>query len=1029
MPVRSLPQTRLRSRGGLRLSLLLLLAIALPDLVPTVAAQSATPQRAVATAVEEGRVFPYAVHERVLGNGLRVLAVPTGQPDVVSLQIPVAVGSRNEVEPGKSGFAHFFEHMMFRGSENYSADAYGELLKNIGADQNAYTTDDRTVYHTTFTKDDLELMMRVEADRFQRLRYAEPEFRTEALAVLGEYNKNSASPLSQLFEAQREAAFQAHTYRHTTMGFLADIEQMPEQYAYSQSFYRRFYRPENTAIIVTGDVEPENVFALAEQYWGEWEAGAERQVIPTEPAPSGPVTAHVDWPTPTTPWTTVAFRGPAAYDAEGRPNADMQALDLLSRLAFSSSSPLYRRLVVEEQLADQLWSYFPDRKDPGLLTVAARVKDPADLARVRDAIQMELARLRAVPFDAARLAAVQQNLRYGFAMGLDDAESAAAALVDDIAAVGRWQAVDERYAAYARLTAADVQRAAGTYFTDQGMVVTTLAHGAITDEARAAGTVDGHVAEAAALRPDAGSVPSADVVGERVHSLAPGEIGVRHVPPTVEDAAGRPVRTTRIPFRVVTMPSANPVAHVKYLFMTGAADDPPGKEGLAQLTALMVADGGSEQMDYGEIQEALFPMASWFSAQVDKEMTVFQGASHLDNLAGYHAITAGQLLTPAFREEDFRRVKSNLMSAIRVGLRASNDEELGKEVLYEMAYAGHPYGHLTLGHLDAVDHLTLDDVRAFYRNHYTQANLTLAVAGPVPDAALEAMKADVAAHLPPGDLAMEAQARVPQPAEPEGWEVALVDKDTRATAISIGFPIDVTRGDPDWVALYLIRSYFGEHRSSNSYLYQQIRETRGMNYGDYAYVEYFPRGMYQFHPDANLGRRSQLFQVWIRPVPPEQAHFALRIAKREMDTLYREGLSEADFEATRNYLAKFTGLLVDSPGRSLGYRLDSDYYGTPDFVRYVREGLQNLTLDEVNAALRRHLNPDDAYVAIVTPDAEELKAKLLAETPSPITYASPKPAEVLEEDAVIQTYPLGLDPARVQVIPVDEVFRDRVFVP
>ena len=693
----------------------------------------------------------------------------------------------------------------------------------------------------------------------------------------------------------------------------------------------------------------------------------------------------------------------------------MQALDLLSRLAFSPSSPLYRSLVVEQQLVDQLWPYFPDRKDPGLLMVAARVKDPADLGQVRDQIQREMARLRAVPFDAARLAAVQRNLRYGFAMSLDDAESAAAALVDDLAAVGRWQAVDERYAAYARLTAADVQRAAQTYFTDQRMVVTTLAHGDITDEAKAAGTVDGHVAEAAALRPDVGNAASLDT--EPSAQIAP--------LPRPEQA----MATTRIPFRVVTLPSENPVAHVSYLFMTGAAQDPPGKEGLAQLTALMVADGGSEGMSYGEIQEALFPMAAGFSAQVDKEMTVFQGASHLDNLAGYHAITAGQLLTPAFREEDFSRVRSNLLSAIRVGLRASNDEELGKEVLYEMAYAGHPYGHLTMGHLDAVEHLTLDDVRAFYRDHYTQANLTLAVAGPVEAAMLDEMKADIAAHLPPGDMAMEAQSRVGQAAEPEGWEVALVDKDTRATAISIGFPIRVTRGDPDWVALYLIRSYFGEHRSSNSYLYQQIRETRGMNYGDYAYVEYFPRGMYQFHPDANLGRRSQLFQVWIRPVPPEQAHFALRIAKREMDLLYQGGLGEDDFEATRNYLMKFTGLLVDSPGRSLGYQLDSDYYGTPDFVQYVREGLAGLTLEEVNAALRRHLNPDNAYVAIVTPDAEALMATLLSEAPSPITYASPKPERVLEEDRQIETYPLGLDPARVQVVDVEDVFRDRIFVP
>src|SRR5690606_28358593 len=207
-----------------------------------------------AAAQDAGKVFPYDYEVRDLDHSLRVVVVPTDYPNIVSLYIPVSVGSRNEVEPGKSGFAHFFEHMMFRGTENYTAAEYQGLLKNAGADQNAYTTDDRTVYHITFSKDDLDTILMLEADRFQNLQYAEPEFRTEARAVLGEYNKNSANPISKLFEVQRAAAFSEHTYRHTTMGFLEDIEAMPDQFDYSRTFFDRFYRPEKTAIIVAGDV-------------------------------------------------------------------------------------------------------------------------------------------------------------------------------------------------------------------------------------------------------------------------------------------------------------------------------------------------------------------------------------------------------------------------------------------------------------------------------------------------------------------------------------------------------------------------------------------------------------------------------------------------------------------------------------------------------------------------------------------------------------------------------------------------------
>ena len=200
------------------------------------------------------RIFPYDYEVRDLDNGLRVVVIPTDFPNIVSLQIPVSTGSRNEVEEGKSGFAHFFEHMMFRGTENYTADEYGDILKNAGADQNAYTTDDRTLYHITFSKEDLETVLMLEADRFQHLQYSEADFRTEALAVLGEYNKNSANPTSKLFEVQRAAAFNEHTYRHTTMGFLDDCEDMPNALAYSHEFFRRYYRPANSGVIVAGDV-------------------------------------------------------------------------------------------------------------------------------------------------------------------------------------------------------------------------------------------------------------------------------------------------------------------------------------------------------------------------------------------------------------------------------------------------------------------------------------------------------------------------------------------------------------------------------------------------------------------------------------------------------------------------------------------------------------------------------------------------------------------------------------------------------
>src|SRR5688572_13477488 len=129
-------------------------------------------QRRTSTKPKEQKLFPYQYTTDDLPNGLRLITVPTDYPNLVAFYIVVQTGSRNEIEPGKSGYAHFFEHLMFRGSENFTADQREEIFKRAGADTNAYTSDDRTVYHALFSKEDLDKVMEIEADRFQRLKYS-----------------------------------------------------------------------------------------------------------------------------------------------------------------------------------------------------------------------------------------------------------------------------------------------------------------------------------------------------------------------------------------------------------------------------------------------------------------------------------------------------------------------------------------------------------------------------------------------------------------------------------------------------------------------------------------------------------------------------------------------------------------------------------------------------------------------------------------------------------------------------------------
>ena len=468
----------------------------------------------------------------------------------------------------------------------------------------------------------------------------------------------------------------------------------------------------------------------------------------------------------------------------------------------------------------------------------------------------------------------------------------------------------------------------------------------------------------------------------------------------------------------VLQPGTSPLVTFRILFMTGSAFDPARKEGLASLTAAMLAEGGSRSMTYQQIVEAMYPMATSVNWQVDKEMTVFTGTTHVENLDRFYALMKDMLLGPGFRQDDFTRVRDDAVNFLKVSLRESNDEELGKEVLYNVVYAGHPYGHHNRGTVSALQTLTLDDVRAFYRDHYTRANLVIGLAGGYPKGFDSKVESDFA-KLPAGSAD---STTFDAPRTPAGNSMTIVTRDTRSTAISLGFPIDVNRSSPDWPALAVATSYFGQHRSSNSYLYGRLREARGLNYGDYAYLEYFPRGMFQFIPDPNLARRRQIFQIWIRPVEVNTGVFTLRAALYEYDKLVRDGLSREAFEATRQFLTKYSNILTQTQSARLGYALDSRYYGIGDYNTYLRDALAKLTVDDVNRAIRQHLAANRMRIVIITKDPEPFLEAVAKNTPSPITYNSPKPKDIMDEDAVIQAYRINVKPADVTVVPVQKVF-------
>ncbi len=918
-------------------------------------------------------ILPFHATEKTLANGLKVIVVPTGFPNIVSLQIPVQTGSRNEVEPGKSGFAHFFEHIMFRGTPNYPPEKYGAILQKAGARQNAYTSDDYTNYHTTFAKEDLEKMLEIEADRFKNLTYSPEVFKTESRAVLGEYNKNSQSPTRKLLEVQHDAAFTTHTYKHTTMGFIKDIEDMPNQYDYSREFFSRWYRPGNVTIIVAGDVDPDKVIPLVEKYWGDWKPGTFQANIPAEPPATKPVYAHVDWPTQTLPWVTVGFRVPG-FDENSK---EIPAIDTALDLEFGDTSDLYKRLVEQEQKVDRLFFYNDPRVDPSIYTIFARVKNPKDALAVRDAIIETFAKLRNKQEPAARVDEAKSSSRYAFVRSLDTTQAIADTLAQYVHYRRSFDTVNNYYKQLAALTPADIQATSQKYFTDNSLVVTTLSKEALPQ-------------------------------------------GIENLPMISSMGADKSSGTTAS-LRVIKQKSVLPQLEVKLLFTAGSSSDPAGKEGLAQLAASMITEAGSQSMTTSEISRSLFPMAGVWGSQVDKEMTAITASIHKDNWQKFFDIVLPTLLSPGYRDEDFQRLKDSQLNGLKQDLRNNNEEELGKERLQVNLFGGTPYGHPSLGTIAGIESITLDDVKKFVAANYTRGNLVIGVSGDFPDAMVAQLQNELAA-LPAGTVSEGKKSLAPIAGhKPQGLEVEIVQKDTRATAISMGFPIPLTRDSADFAALNVARAWLGEHRSSNGQLYNRIREVRGFNYGDYAYIEFFTHPGALFFPTANIGRRSQTFEIWIRPVVPVNAHMATRIALYELQKLIDKGLSKEDFETTRDYLMKNAYLMTASQDQNLGYALDSWWYGIPEYTQYMRAQYAKLTRDDVNKAIKKYLSAKNLSLVYIAKDAEGLRDQLLKDAPSSVTYDAPKP-QLAAEDKVIGAYKLNIKPENVKITPVDNVF-------
>jgi zinc protease len=459
------------------------------------------------------------------------------------------------------------------------------------------------------------------------------------------------------------------------------------------------------------------------------------------------------------------------------------------------------------------------------------------------------------------------------------------------------------------------------------------------------------------------------------------------------------------------LPNSNKVV-IKLMFRNGSISDPPGKQGLTYTTVNTITQGGTSQMTYSEIQDFIYPMAAEYSGIIDKEVSIFTFQVHSDFLDKFYPVIKGLILTPAFNEADFQRVKINQQNYVDQLIRASSDEVYSKKALENFLFRGTNYQHMKQGKSTTVQAITLEDIRQHYMKVFTRNNLTIGIAGNYSGEFLTLLKSDLS-QLP------DTSPEIPTPGKPVtpvGIQVEIIAKDDAfGSAIFTGLPLPLTRADDEFAALMIANSYLGEHRKDYSKLYQEIREKRSMNYGDYSYIEWYESGHRYTLPPPGVPRSSNYFSIWIRPVQIAEklkqqyeelsdikighAHFALRMAFYELQKLVENGISEQDFQATREFLRSYIKLYIQTPGDRLGFLMDSKFYDRKDYINELDKLLSKLTLNDVNKAIKKYWQTDNMFVTIVTnkSEAEPLAASLKENLPSPMSYANIVKAGLPEE--------------------------------
>lgn len=877
----------------------------------------------------------------MLPNGMRVLTRELHHAPLVSAMVWYGVGSRNEA-PGQTGYSHFLEHMMFKGTAKFPYGVLEEGVKRRGGMWNAFTSYDFTAYYEVLPARHVEFALEVEADRMVNMHLDDDLTVRERGIIVSEREGRENSPHFWLFEAFMQEAYRDFPYRHAVLGHKDDIRATTAKGL--AEHYRRYYRPNNATLVVTGDFQTEQLLELVHKHFGQLQKGEEVGALAaTEPEQTEERRVTVRRAGPN-PYMT------AGYKIPGAAHPDQPALTVLSALlsggpsfsmmgggaSMGRSSRLYRKLV-NGGLATNASAYPWSLQYPGLFMCNAMPTPGTKPEQLEEALFAEIEALRQerVPkdeFDRA-MKQVRAQFMYGMESTMNQAAMlGAAALTKGVEKFDR--ALEELEA----VTPDDVLRAAQTYLDPQRRTV-----GWFLPEAGAAPAAKPAAATVAAPEAETGSTPEYQKPAERkVEAPAPGR-------------RGKILDTNRIVRRelpggmtLLVYPAESiPSVFVRVQLEAGAVHDPAGRPGVAQMTAQLL-NRGSRQFTAEEL--ALRTDAMGMSVRVDagRETAVGSLKCLPEDLSAGMEILAEVLRHPTFPADELERMRERFLAAVR---EANNDtRSVAAKRLGELLYPeGHAYRAPVSGTEESLRAIAQEDLAAFHSAHYGTAGAVVTVVGSVnPDEVFQAL----ARAFDGCSRGTGRREIAPVAAVAAGQEHVVVEGKSQ-TDIALGWPL-VDRSHPDYLALEFLATLFGGNGTpASSRLFRDVREKHGVSYYQYASF------------GAASGPAAWTAHIGVNPT---KVAFTIDVLKQEVQRLAQEQAPAEEMEALKAFLEDFPAVQHESSERVASRLAEMERYGLGlDYLERYPKLVGALTAEHLREVAARHLKLEHLTVVTAGP--------------------------------------------------------------